>query len=67
MLIILDPAGVREDSDSVEMFTHWERFQTLAQDFISPSVNFHSSEESDQAARDFVVSIATADRLSIRI
>jgi hypothetical protein len=63
---ILGPAGAREDSDSVEMFTCWVRFQSLAHDFISPSVHFHSSAESNQAAGDFAASIATADRLAIR-
>jgi hypothetical protein len=48
-------------------FTDWERIQSLASEFISPSIHIHSSEE-DKAAHDFSVFIyvATASRLSNR-
>jgi hypothetical protein len=61
---ILDHVKTRNLSEPVEKFTHWERFQSLASDLISPRIEIISGEEADKAARDFTASIASAYRLS---
>jgi hypothetical protein len=50
--------------DSVENFTDWERFQSLASALVSPRVEINSGIETDEAARDYAASIASAYRLS---
>jgi hypothetical protein len=57
---------VKEALDPVEKFTHWERFRSLASEFISPSVHIYSSKETDKVTRDFAASIAWAYWLSSR-
>jgi hypothetical protein len=61
---ILDHVKIRNLSESVEKFTDWERFQSLASELISPRIEINSGVEADKAARDFTASIASAYRLS---
>jgi hypothetical protein len=42
----------------------WDRFQSLASEFISSEIEIKSGVEADKAARDFSASIASAYRLS---
>jgi hypothetical protein len=60
---ILDPVRARETSDSLGKFADWERFQSLTSGRKCPSIQIHSSEEADKAARDFSASKAAAYRL----
>jgi hypothetical protein len=53
-----------ETLDSLEKFTDWKRFPGLTSGLICPSIQIHSSEEADKAARDFSASRAAAYRLS---
>jgi hypothetical protein len=46
--------------------SHWERFQTLASEWISPKIKIDSGQEADKAAYNFTASIALAYRLSTR-
>jgi hypothetical protein len=66
MFSILDPVTTREASDPVEKRIHWEMFQSLASELISPNIQIHSSNEADKAACDFAASIASAYRISFR-
>jgi hypothetical protein len=61
---LLDHVRTRNISDPVDKFTDWERFQDLASELISLTVQINSGEEADKAGRDFAASIASAYRLS---
>jgi hypothetical protein len=61
---LLDHVRTRNHSGPIEKFAHWERFQRLASELISPRIQINSEEEADKAARDFTASIASACRLS---
>jgi hypothetical protein len=61
---ILDHVRTKQLSKPLEKFTDWERFQSLAQNLISPRVEINSGLEADNAARAFTASIASAYRLS---
>jgi hypothetical protein len=60
----LDHDKIRNLSDSIEKFTDWEWFQSLASELISPKIKIISGVEADKAAREFSASIASAYRLS---
>jgi hypothetical protein len=61
---ILDHVKIKNLSESVEKFTDWNRFQSLASEFISPKVEINLWVEADKPARDFTASFASAYRLS---
>jgi hypothetical protein len=61
---ILDYVKFRNLSDPMEKFTDWDRFQSLASEFISLKIEITSEAEADKAARDFTASISSAYRLS---
>jgi hypothetical protein len=61
---ILDHVKIRNLSEPIEKFTDWDRFQSLASDFISPRIEINSGVEADKVARDFTASVASAYRLS---
>jgi hypothetical protein len=61
---ILDHVKIRNLSEPNEKFTDWERFQRLASDLISPRLENNTAVEADEAAREFIASIASAYRLS---
>jgi hypothetical protein len=61
---LLDHIRTTNLSDSVDKFTHLERFQSLASELISPRIQINSEKEADKRARDFTASIASAYRLS---
>jgi hypothetical protein len=60
---ILDHVKIRNLSDPTEN-SHWERFQNLASELISPKIEITSEVEAKKAARDFTASISSAYRLS---
>jgi hypothetical protein len=62
---ILDHVSMAKPLEPLEKCTNWERFQSLASDLISPSVELNSGVEADKVARDFTASVASAYRLSI--
>jgi hypothetical protein len=62
----LGPVRTRTILDPVENLTDWELFQSFALELISPDIKIHSSNEADEAARDFAASVASAYRLSTR-
>jgi hypothetical protein len=51
----------------VDKFTDWERFQSLASELISPTIQINSAEEAKKVTRDFPASTASAYRLSSKI
>jgi hypothetical protein len=51
-------------SETFEKFTDWDRFQNLASELISPTIEINSGVEADKAARDFTFSIVSAYRLA---
>jgi hypothetical protein len=51
----------------VEKSTDWERFQSLASQLISPSIQINSGWKADRAAHEFTVSIASAYKLTSKI
>jgi hypothetical protein len=61
---ILDHTKSRNFSNPIEKFTHWDRFECLASELISPKIKIKSGVEANKAARDFSASIASAYRLS---
>lgn len=61
---ILDPIRRREALYLVEKVTDWKLFQSLASELLFLSIQIHSSNKSDEAARDFAASIALAYSLS---
>jgi hypothetical protein len=61
---ILDHVKIRNLSESTEIFTDWERFQSLASDLISPRLEINMGVEADKAAHELTASIASAYRLS---
>jgi hypothetical protein len=61
---ILDHVRTRNLSEPTKKFTDWERFQSLASDLVSPSIQINSGVAADKVARDFAASIASAYRLS---
>jgi hypothetical protein len=66
MFSILDPVRARVVVDPFEILTDWKRFQSIASDLISPSIDIHSSEEAHAATRGFAASITSAYSLSAR-
>jgi hypothetical protein len=50
----------RKLSNPVDKFTDWERFQSLASEFISPKIQINSEGEADKSDRHFTASIASA-------
>jgi hypothetical protein len=50
---ILDHVKIRNLSDPIEIFTDWDRFQSLASELISPKIQIKSWVEANKAARDF--------------
>jgi hypothetical protein len=61
---LLDHVRTRDLSDPVDKFTDLERFQILASELISPTIQSDSGEETDKATRDFTAHIASAYILS---
>jgi hypothetical protein len=61
---ILDHVKIKNISEPIEKFTHWNRFQSLASELITPKIEIKSGVEADKAARDFTASVASASRLS---
>jgi hypothetical protein len=61
---ILDHVKIRNLSDPIKKFTDWEMFQSLASEFISPTIEITSEVEADKAVRNFTASISSAYRLS---
>jgi hypothetical protein len=61
---ILDHVRTKKVTAPFEKFTHWERFQSLASNLISPRLEINSGVEADKAARDVTASIASAYRLA---
>jgi hypothetical protein len=59
---ILDHVKTEKLSEPVEKVTDWERFQSLASDLISPTIEINSEEEANKTARDFTASIASANK-----
>jgi hypothetical protein len=55
---------LRNLSEPAGIFTDWERFQSLASDFISPRNKVSSEEKADKLAHDVTASIASAYTLS---
>jgi hypothetical protein len=60
----LDHVKIRNVSKPIEIFTDWDRFQSLASELILPRMEINSGVESDKAARNFAASIASAYRLA---
>jgi hypothetical protein len=63
MCNILDPARKNEALDPVEKLKDWELLQGLASELMSPNIQIHSSNESDNEARDFAAPLALTYRL----
>jgi hypothetical protein len=61
---MLDHVSTRDISAPIEIHTDWERFQSLASDLISPTIQIHTFEDAEEAACKFAASIASAYRLS---
>jgi hypothetical protein len=61
---ILDHVSTKTISAPLEIITHWERFQCLTSNLISPRIEINSGAEADKAARSFTASIASECRLS---
>jgi hypothetical protein len=61
---LLDHIRFMNLSDHVDKFTDSGRFQSVASELISPTIQINSEEEADKAALDFAASIASAYRLS---
>jgi hypothetical protein len=61
---IPDHVKIKNLSESIEKFTDWDRIQSFAYELISLKVESNSRVEADKAARDFTITIASADRLS---
>jgi hypothetical protein len=61
---LLHHVRTRNLSDQVDKFTAWERFQSLAPELISPTIQINSREKADKAARDFRTSTAPTYWLS---
>jgi hypothetical protein len=60
----LDHVSTRNISAPVEIQADWERFQSLASDFISPRTQIHTFEDAEEAARNFAASKTSAYMLS---
>jgi hypothetical protein len=54
---ILDHVRTHNLSVPAEKFTDWERFQSLASNLISPSIQINSGVEADKAACAFTASV----------
>jgi hypothetical protein len=63
---ILDHVKIRNILESIEKFTDWNRFQSIASELIIPKIKINSGVEADKAGRDFTASIAWACILSAR-
>jgi hypothetical protein len=61
---MLDHVSIRDISTPDEIYTDWERFQSVASDPISPETQIHILEDDEKAARNFAASIASAYSLS---
>jgi hypothetical protein len=61
---ILDHVRTKNVSATLEIFTDWERFQSLSSNLISPRIEINSGTEADKAACSFTTSITSAYRLS---
>jgi hypothetical protein len=61
---ILSHVKIMNLSETIEKFTDWSRFQSLASELL-PKSKINSGVEADKAARDFTASIASAYKLSI--
>jgi hypothetical protein len=61
---ILDHVTTKNFSAPLEKFTDWERFQSLASNYISHRIEINSGAEADKAAHSFTASLASAYRLS---
>jgi hypothetical protein len=55
---------IRNISVHIEIFTEWDRFQSLDSELISQRIEIISGIEADKAVRDFRASIASAYRLA---
>jgi hypothetical protein len=55
---ILD-VRTKKPSDPIEKFTNWERFQSLASDFVCPRIQINSGVEGGKAARDSAASVVS--------
>jgi hypothetical protein len=61
----LDHVRTRNLTDPVDKFTGLKRFQSLASELISPTIQSDSGEEVDKATRDFTAPTASAYRQTI--
>jgi hypothetical protein len=61
---LLDHVTTKNLSGTVDKFTDWELFKSLASELISPRIQINSGEEADKVARDFTVCIASVYGLS---
>jgi hypothetical protein len=57
---ILDHVKSRNPLETIEKFTDWDWFQSLATELVSHRIEINSGVETDKAARDFTASVATA-------
>jgi hypothetical protein len=60
----LDHTRTRNLSDSVDKFTNWEGFQSLASELISPKIQINWEEETGKSAIDFTAVISSAYRVA---
>jgi hypothetical protein len=56
LFYILDHVRTKQISEPFEIFTDWERFQSLASNLISPRIEINSGVEAHRAARAFTAS-----------
>jgi hypothetical protein len=61
---ILNHVSTRGISAPAEIHTDWERFQSLASDFISPRIQIRTVIDAERTACNFRASIASVYRLS---
>jgi hypothetical protein len=61
---ILDHVNIRNLSESIENYSDWERFQSLASDLISLRLEIKTGVEVDKAVREFTASIVSTYQLS---
>jgi hypothetical protein len=59
MFHLLDHVSTGDTSALVEIHTDWERFQSLASEFISPRTQIHTFQDAEEAARNFAASITS--------
>jgi hypothetical protein len=66
VFLILDLDETNKLLEPLEKFTVWERFRSLASNFISPRSEVNLGAEADKTTREFTVSIALGYWLSTR-